>query len=129
MKKVRSAMSAKDGQARFKPRDFVSVPRFCLVSVSYLLRRHSRNARQIPLRRSTSLARGRAYQQGTVASGINTAGVIAGYYYDALDVAHGFVRTAAGAITTFERWAPARARTRGRLPSASTRAEKCGLLR
>jgi len=102
MKKVRSAMSAKDGQARFKPRDFVSVPRF-LLGVCFLFA-----AAAFAQRPANTFATfdvtgaGRAYQQGTVASGINTAGVIAGYYYDALDVAHGFVRTAAGAITTFD---------------------------
>jgi hypothetical protein len=39
--------------------------------------------------------------QGTVGSGINTAGDIAGYYLDASTVSHGFVRAADGTISRF----------------------------
>jgi len=45
---------------------------------------------------------GTAAFQGTVAISINTSGVIAGEYYDSTGVSHGFVRTAAGDITSFE---------------------------
>src|SRR5205807_2581259 len=43
--------------------------------------------------------------QGTLTasfSGLNQPGVIAGYYSDASDVTHGFVRAADGTITTFD---------------------------
>jgi hypothetical protein len=40
--------------------------------------------------------------QGTFPQGINDLGEIAGYYEDANTVNHGFVRTANGAITTFD---------------------------
>ena len=40
--------------------------------------------------------------QGTVPFSINTAGAIAGMYYDANNAYHGFVRAATGTITTFE---------------------------
>jgi hypothetical protein len=40
--------------------------------------------------------------QGTYAWSIDAAGVIAGYYFDASFVAHGFVRAATGAFTTFD---------------------------
>jgi hypothetical protein len=40
--------------------------------------------------------------EGTFGGGINTAGVIAGYYNDASDVYHGYVRAANGKITTFD---------------------------
>jgi len=39
---------------------------------------------------------------GTYAQSINTAGAIAGSYFDARLVCHGFVRAASGAITTFD---------------------------
>jgi len=40
--------------------------------------------------------------QGTVGISINTAGTIAGTYVDASDLLHGFVRSAKGAITSFD---------------------------
>jgi hypothetical protein len=39
--------------------------------------------------------------EGTIPVSINTGGAIAGYYYDASDVYHGFVRPASGTITDF----------------------------
>jgi len=121
-------MSAKDGQARFKPRDFVSVPRF-LLGVCFLFA-----AAAFAQRPANTFATfdvtgaGRAINRGRWRAASILPGDC-GYYYDALDVAHGFVRTAAGRSRRLTRWAPARARTRGRLPSASTRAEKSRLLR
>ena len=44
---------------------------------------------------------GTGANQGTFAIGINTGGKIAGYYVDAGNASHGFVRTAAGVITAF----------------------------
>src|ERR1039457_1726381 len=41
-------------------------------------------------------------QQGTYPLGINPAGVIVGYYVDASDICHGFVRLTDGTITTFD---------------------------
>jgi uncharacterized membrane protein len=46
-------------------------------------------------------AQARSGTEGTFASSINTDGAIAGYYLDASDVDHGFVRAASGAITGF----------------------------
>jgi hypothetical protein len=40
--------------------------------------------------------------QGTQAYGLNDSGTITGQYFDANGVAHGFVRTPDGAITTFD---------------------------
>jgi hypothetical protein len=40
--------------------------------------------------------------QGTYPFGINTAGAISGWYVDASDVNHGFVRDRHGAIVEFE---------------------------
>jgi hypothetical protein len=40
--------------------------------------------------------------QGTFAQSINAANVIAGFYYDASNVFHGFLRARDGAITTFD---------------------------
>jgi len=40
--------------------------------------------------------------QGTLGEGINPAGEIDRYYYDANNVGHGFLRTPDGAITTFD---------------------------
>jgi hypothetical protein len=40
--------------------------------------------------------------QGTLPFGINPAGTVLGYYIDAGDAAHGFLRTPNGAITTFD---------------------------
>src|ERR1017187_7728355 len=40
--------------------------------------------------------------QGTISFSINTAGAVAGMYYDASNAYHGFVRAATGTITTFE---------------------------
>src|SRR5580698_5037904 len=45
---------------------------------------------------------GTGASQGTIPFSINTAGAIAGMYYDASNAYHGFVRTAKGDITTFE---------------------------
>jgi len=42
------------------------------------------------------------YGQGTVANSINDAGLISGYYLDAHNVFHGFVRAADAIITTFD---------------------------
>ena len=39
---------------------------------------------------------------GTFASAINPAGMIAGYYVDAIDVLHGFIRAQNGAVTEFD---------------------------
>jgi hypothetical protein len=39
---------------------------------------------------------------GTFAQSINDLGVIAGFYYDAKGLSHGFVRSAEGAFTTFD---------------------------
>lgn len=44
----------------------------------------------------------RAPYQGTFATSINGAGIIAGYYIDANAVSHGFVRASDGAMTTFD---------------------------
>src|SRR5580658_3208861 len=44
---------------------------------------------------------GTGASQGTIPFSINTAGTIAGMYYDASNAYHGFVRTAKGDITTF----------------------------
>jgi hypothetical protein len=40
--------------------------------------------------------------QGTIAADINPDGAIAGYFMDASNVAHGFVRAPRGTITTFD---------------------------
>src|ERR1019366_9819896 len=40
--------------------------------------------------------------QGTHGVSINTAGAIAGYYYDAAAIGHGFLRLPHGAIITFD---------------------------
>src|SRR5207302_114184 len=40
--------------------------------------------------------------QGTIGSGINPPGVIAGYYSDASNVTHGYVRAPDGTFTTFD---------------------------
>jgi hypothetical protein len=40
--------------------------------------------------------------QGTLATSINSAGTVAGYYLDAAGVYHGFVRAATGTFTSFE---------------------------
>ena len=45
---------------------------------------------------------GTGFLQGTVANNINPAGVIAGWYQDASNVTHGFVRAPNGAITKFD---------------------------
>jgi hypothetical protein len=45
---------------------------------------------------------GKGVIQGTVPWGINQSGVIAGYYIDANNLVHGFVRTASGVITEFD---------------------------
>jgi len=45
---------------------------------------------------------GTNYNQGTSAFGINPAGVITGYYVDASNVAHGYLRARDGAFTTFD---------------------------
>jgi hypothetical protein len=45
---------------------------------------------------------GTGANQGTIGVYINTAGVISGYYGDASNVYHGFVRASNGMITTFE---------------------------
>jgi hypothetical protein len=45
---------------------------------------------------------GTGASQGTFAISIDTAGVIAGYYIDASNAHHGFVRAADGTITTFD---------------------------
>jgi len=45
---------------------------------------------------------GTGKNQGTVALGINSARTIAGIYWDASRVAHGFIRAADGTITTFD---------------------------
>lgn len=45
---------------------------------------------------------GTGSDQGTYAMSMDTAGDITGYYYDTNFVAHGFVRTADGTITTFD---------------------------
>jgi hypothetical protein len=47
-------------------------------------------------------APGGHYNYSTAGIAINTAGVIAGKYVDNSGVSHGFVRSAAGAITTFD---------------------------
>ena len=39
---------------------------------------------------------------GTVANAINTAGTIAGFYYDTSLAFHGFMRTSSGTITTLD---------------------------
>jgi len=39
---------------------------------------------------------------GTTARSINAAGPVTGYYFDASDVDHGFVRSADGTIATFD---------------------------
>jgi hypothetical protein len=44
---------------------------------------------------------GTAANQGTVANSINTAGAVAGWYIDAANANHGFVRSN-GTITTFD---------------------------
>jgi len=41
-------------------------------------------------------------RQGTLAYSINSAGAVAGYYVDAKNVRHGYVRDPSGAITTFD---------------------------
>src|SRR5258708_3311066 len=45
---------------------------------------------------------GKAANQGTLASSINTGGTIAGVYADSSNVYHGFVRATTGTITGFE---------------------------
>jgi hypothetical protein len=45
---------------------------------------------------------GTNYNQGTLALGINPAGVITGFYVDANNVAHGYLRARDGAFTTFD---------------------------
>jgi hypothetical protein len=45
---------------------------------------------------------GTGHDQGTSTFSINAAGTIAGYYLDASDVFHGFVRAASGTITSFD---------------------------
>ncbi|MGA2072901.1 MAG: hypothetical protein ABSH52_05290 [Terriglobia bacterium] len=45
---------------------------------------------------------GTNFNQGTLAKGINPAGVITGYYVDASNVAHGFLRARDGAFITFD---------------------------
>jgi hypothetical protein len=45
---------------------------------------------------------GTAPGQGAIARSINGLGAIAGYYTDANDVNHGFVRDPHGIITTFD---------------------------
>ena len=45
---------------------------------------------------------GTGENQGTVATSINTAGTIAGFYIDGSNVNHGFVRATNGTITGFE---------------------------
>lgn len=45
---------------------------------------------------------GTGFRQGTTATGINAAGVIAGYYVDANNLYHGFVRATNGVITEFD---------------------------
>jgi hypothetical protein len=45
---------------------------------------------------------GTGASQGTIPFSINTAGAVAGMYYDANNAYHGFVRAATGTITTFE---------------------------
>ena len=52
--------------------------------------------------RSTFRARAQGPGQGTTAQNLNPAGDIAGYYVDAANVFHGFLRTKHGAITTFD---------------------------
>src|ERR1019366_123173 len=45
---------------------------------------------------------GTGASQGTISFSINTAGAVAGMYYDANYVYHGFVRAAKGEITAFK---------------------------
>jgi uncharacterized repeat protein (TIGR03803 family) len=45
---------------------------------------------------------GTGENEGTVATSINTAGTIAGFYIDSSNVNHGFVRATSGTITEFE---------------------------
>lgn len=44
----------------------------------------------------------RGLLQGTYAVGLNASGVVVGFYQDTADQLHGFVRSAAGAITSFD---------------------------
>jgi hypothetical protein len=61
--------------------------------------------------------------QGTYAIGINTAGVITGYYVDAADVDHGFVVLLTARSPRSMSWGPAAVRMRALSPIASTRRE------
>lgn len=60
---------------------------------------------------------GTGKNQGTFPASINTAGDVAGMYFDASNAYHGFVRSAAGAITEFDvLGAPTTIGHRGTLP-------------
>ncbi len=56
--------------------------------------------------------------QGTIGISINTSGVIAGIYFDAGRVAHGFVRAANGAITDFDAPGAGTASGQGTFPTS-----------
>lgn len=45
---------------------------------------------------------GTSSEQGTIALAVNLTGDVAGYYYDTNGFIHGFIRNAAGAITTVD---------------------------
>ena len=45
---------------------------------------------------------GTGFRQGTTATSINAAGVIAGYYVDASGSDHGFIRSRDGVFTVFD---------------------------
>jgi len=103
MKKVRSASERQGRTGSFYSRGTSSAFQILSLGVCFLFAAAAFAQRpEIPLRRFDVTGAAGPINRGRWASGINTAGVIAGYYYDALDVAHGFVRDAAGAITTFD---------------------------
>ena len=63
---------------------------------------------------------GTTKNQGTFPSGIDTAGDVAGMYFDANNAYHGFVRSAAGAVTEFDvPGAPTTIGHRGTLPMST----------
>jgi len=62
----------------------------------------SASAKKATITTFDALGAGTAAGQGTLALAINPAGVIAGFYVDASNVSHGYVRARDGAITTFD---------------------------
>jgi hypothetical protein len=56
---------------------------------------------------------GTGYGEGTIPSGINSAGAITGSYFDSKDVGHGFLGSKDGTFTTFDAPVPAQPPAKG----------------